>query len=93
MLIGEKYNLEEIAKRYNLKNFLLFQSTITYELDIDIDVYSTIFSDILSKQLNENIVSRKLIFAVTKRYVKNLILPTKNTISYNPNRYFFNICN
>lgn len=82
MLIGEKFDCTEIARRYNLKNYILFNCTVSYELKIDIDVYSTSINDIISKKLNESKLSRQLIFAVTERCIKNQALPSKSTFCF-----------
>lgn len=82
MLIGEKFNCIEIAKRYNLKDFILFNCTVPYELKIDIDVYATRIKEVLSRELNEVELLRQVVFAVTERCIENQIIPSKSSFSF-----------
>lgn len=84
MLIGEKFDIAEIARRYDLKNFLLFDCSIPYELNLDLDVYKIESSNDLINNNLLNRCKRKIIFAVTERCLENQKLPSKSSFVYNP---------
>ena len=82
MFIGEKFNMSEVAKKFNLNNFIRFDFRIPYELSIPIGIYQVIIENNLSEEkvlLNKK---RKIIYLVTERLIENQHLSNKTFCEY-----------
>lgn len=80
MLIGEKFNIENIANENALSKFILFECSLPYKIDLDIDIYQMNVKVDLSKKIKYIDKERKIIFIVTHKCLKNQQVPSKKTV-------------